>query len=104
MMRTVRYIEYYILQRPSALKKPLDDIKDFKPNLRDYLYTYRDEYKLKSDEELNEEMKFNILGEIFYKFNMNHPDNFASYSLSVGDIIELEDEKFMCMTIGWKKV
>lgn len=47
------------------------------------------------------------LEEVFTKFNINHPKDFKGHSLSVGDVVEVEDggEKklFVCDSIGWKK-
>lgn len=48
--------------------------------------------------------EYQLLGKIFEKFNINHPEDFHSHSLSVGDIVEIEDKKYYCDSFGWKKL
>lgn len=45
-----------------------------------------------------------MLEVIFDIFNNNRPENFKGHSLSVGDIVELEDRLYICDRIGWKKL
>jgi hypothetical protein len=45
------------------------------------------------------------LEELFRTFNINHPADFRSHSLSVGDRIVLGGETtFECASIGWEPV
>ena len=48
------------------------------------------------------EMK--VLEELFYIFNMAHPEDYQGRSLSVSDIVKLNDEYYFCQSAGWKKV
>ena len=43
-----------------------------------------------------------ILNEIWTKFNIDHPDNFRGHSLSVSDIVKLDDKYYYCDSFGWK--
>lgn len=45
-----------------------------------------------------------ILEEIFRKFNLNHPEDFQGHSLSVSDVVILDNEIYFCDSLGWKKV
>ena len=44
------------------------------------------------------------LESLFYKFNMYHPEDFQSYSLSMADVVWLEDRAYYCDTVGWKRL
>lgn len=45
-----------------------------------------------------------VLEDLFDLFNINHPKDFAGRSMSVSDIVQLEDKYFFCDSIGWKEV
>ena len=46
-----------------------------------------------------------ILEELYTKFNINCPQDFIGHSLSVSDLVALEDTgTYFCDSIGWKKV
>ena len=53
------------------------------------------------EEDLN---KNQILENIFIKFNISHPKDFKGHSLSMSDIVILDNEAYLCDMIGWKKV
>lgn len=43
-----------------------------------------------------------LLEDLFVKFNVNHPSDFKGHSLSVSDIVVLENgKKFYCDLFGW---
>lgn len=45
------------------------------------------------------------LSHIFYRFNVDHPDDFRGPSLSVGDIVTLEDSRsYVCLSEGWRPI
>jgi hypothetical protein len=45
------------------------------------------------------------LEDLFRTFNINHPNDFRSHSLSVGDIVRLDGAGlFYCDTIGWAEI
>lgn len=70
-----------------------------KPNLSlsiyDPVYSF-DVTTKKSDDEL--------LEHFFYVFNMNHPSDYQSRSVSVSDIIQIDDQYYYCRSIGWENV
>jgi hypothetical protein len=37
-------------------------------------------------------------------FNLEHPKDFRGHSLSVSDIVQMEDEFYYCDSFGWKKI
>lgn len=48
--------------------------------------------------------KMNILEDIFKKFNLCHPDDFHGHSLSVSDVVVLDNAVYYCDSVGWKEV
>ncbi len=48
------------------------------------------------------------LEDVFYIFNMQHPAGYKGHSLSVSDIVELEEGPdigfWFCDSFGWKKI
>ena len=47
---------------------------------------------------------FDMLEKVFEKFNCNNPSDFKSRSLSVSDIVRLDDKYYYCDNIGWTDV
>lgn len=47
---------------------------------------------------------FENLEKIYTKFNINHPDDFVGHSLSVSDLVEINNELYYCDRFGWTKV
>ena len=50
------------------------------------------------------EDKMAVLEQLFDKFNRNHPEDFTGHSLSVSDVVILDNEIYFCDSFGWKKV
>lgn len=50
------------------------------------------------------ENKNELLEQIFEKFNLNHPEDFHGHSLSVSDVVIIDNEIYFCDSFGWKKV
>lgn len=44
------------------------------------------------------------LEQLYTIFNINHPNDFKGHSLSVSDVVKLNDTLFYCNRIGWKKL
>lgn len=67
-----------------------------------------DRYRVVYTDELDvqdfEGNKMSILDQLFTTFNLNHPKDFRGHSLSVSDIVKLNDEYFFCDDFGWKKL
>lgn len=52
-----------------------------------------------------EESVEDLLENIFSVFNRgNYPEEYKGHSLSVGDIVELENVAYICANCGWNKV
>lgn len=60
---------------------------------------YRDDFKQAYQYEGNDKLE-----EIFEKFNINRPEDFQGHSLSVGDIVSIDDKLYICCNFGWKDI
>lgn len=90
---------YKILQRPNSLNTHSSYFR------ADYVVTYKNELNTININELD------ICEYLFELFNIRHPENFGSRSLSVGDAIELTffDEfnkrvVYQCKGMGFEEV
>lgn len=45
-----------------------------------------------------------ILESLFVQFNLNRPDDFTGHSLSVSDIVVLEDKYYYCDSASWEEI
>lgn len=73
----------------------LDDIDAVKFNLYSKVYTG----------DINSFMGvYDVLEEIFKIFNLSHPENFKGHSLSVSDIVKIDNKYYYCDSFGWKEV
>ena len=45
-----------------------------------------------------------ILNYLFERFNINRPAEFKGRSLSVSDIVKIDNKYFYCQPIGWKEI
>lgn len=45
-----------------------------------------------------------ILENLYYIFNVNHPKNYKGRSLSVSDIVKIDEQYYYCDLFGWKKI
>lgn len=45
-----------------------------------------------------------ILEHVFFIFNDKHPAGYCGRSLSVGDVVKLEDRFYLCMALGFQEV
>jgi len=73
--------------------RPLDSIDYVHPEY--YEKTYEGEIETDKTDE------FEILEEIFTLLNVNHPEDYKGHSLSVSDIVVLNDKKYYCDSYGW---
>ena len=65
----------------------------------------KEQYKTVYSGTIEEDLNINqILENIFIKFNMSHPKDFKGHSLSMSDIVILDNEAYLCDMVGWKKV
>ncbi len=80
-------------------KQPTFRVEE-KCNLDDYnkVYEYIETF---DDNIVSSNQKLEV---IFEKFNINRPEDFKGHSLSVGDIVFLGEQAYVCDMIGWKKI
>lgn len=71
-------------------------------NLEFSLDRYRVVYCDNIEGEIIDVHKF--LDSLFVKFNINHPEDFRGHSLSVSDVVYVNDEYWFCDDYGWKKI
>lgn len=45
-----------------------------------------------------------FLESMFTKFNINHPKDFRGHSLSVSDVVYINNGYWFCDDFGWKKI
>lgn len=65
-------------------------------SILDYVEIYETEYPM---------LEINTLLEMILEdFNVNHPKDFKGRSLSVSDIVQLNDNYYFCDRFGWKKL
>lgn len=93
---------YSILQlKPEIVSKTFFDYDSIiekygEVNIDDYETVYEGEI-----ESIDEE---NALEDLFTIFNIRHPEDFKGHSLSVSDIIKLDDKYHYCDPFGWKQI
>lgn len=68
-----------------------------KINLNDYEVVYEGEIEAETN-------TTSTLEKLFEIFNINHPKDFKGHSLSVSDIVELDDKNYYCDAFGWVKL
>ena len=51
---------------------------------------------------------YDLLNRLFEIFNLNHPEGYRAHSISVSDVIRIDDENeiryYYCDSIGWKDI
>jgi hypothetical protein len=77
-----------------------------KVDLNDYFKVYEGETEFLEDiSSISNIVKVHLLlDELFEQFNMYPPKDFKGHSLSVSDIVTVEDRVFYCDDIGWKEI
>ena len=73
----------------------------------DVKFVDKKEYKkvFERKEVVNCRSDYQILEDLFLEFNRgNYPEEYQGHSMSVGDIVELENKVFICASCGWGRV
>lgn len=47
---------------------------------------------------------YHYLDDLFEEFNIHHPEDFRGHSLSVSDIVKINDDYYFCDSYCWKKL
>lgn len=89
-------IDYTIYQLPPnlSLHESYWDEKQIKRG--NYLAVYKGE--------ITSECINIALEKLFETFNMNHPIDYPSRSMSVGDVVKLDGDYYLCAPMGWQKL
>lgn len=67
------------------------------PNLNDYDVVFTGELLEECDELV-------MCEQLFTTFNINHPENFKGHSLSVSDIVKINENYYFCDNFGFVKL
>ena len=67
-------------------------------------YSKKSYNKVYAGEILEDLTNTDILEKIFCIFNMRRPEDFKGHSLSVGDIVVLDEQAYICDICGWNKI
>jgi hypothetical protein len=100
-------MKYTIYQIPSVRRGTPEDIYRkycFAPlrwidevNMKHYVQVYSDEIRYGKS-------IFEFLEYLFKKFNLDHPNDFNGHSMSISDIVKVNDKYYFCDSIGWKHI
>ena len=95
---------YYLFQLPHNHKDLFrHHSEDRKVDLGDYVPVWTDVC-----DEGQDESDAEICEKLFEKFNVAHPQNFAGHSMSVSDVVMIQDGKarsyYYCDSVGFKKI
>lgn len=73
---------------------------------RDYQAVYLiEDIAAFSERQITEETPYEeVLDYLFYVFNVEHPEDYRARSMSVSDVVEINQERYVCEGIGWRKV
>ena len=75
------------------------DFDKNKFNMNDYELIYSSDF---FSESFMSDME--ILEDLYYLFNINIPIDFEGRSLSISDIVEINNTKYYCGHIGWEPI
>lgn len=67
----------------------------------DYVHHEYYEKTYEGEIETDKTNEFEILEEIFTLLNVNHPEDYKGHSLSVSDIVMINNKKYYCDSFGW---
>ena len=100
----MKYTIYQILDDEKGRDFRFEDYQFARKACNDNFLTILSNY----DEVYNGEIdakgknKLEVLDELFEIFNINHPEDFRGHSLSVSDIVLLDDsDYYYCDSFGW---
>lgn len=93
-------MEYIVFQLPMSNKAKFRSYDEYKNELKiyDYVRVYVGEV-YSNNKEISE-----ILEDIFEELNINHPIDYFGHSLSVSDVVSIDDDFYYCDSWGWVKI
>lgn len=45
-----------------------------------------------------------VLEKLYFRFNVDHPEDYKGRSLSVSDVVKIDDRIYYCNMSGWEKI
>ena len=86
----------------------IDNIRDCKYLFRGYGESILDfnskDYKEVYRMTVEDERDFDILNKLWNKFNLDKPSDYAGRSMSVSDVVMIDDKTYYCDNFGWAVV
>lgn len=67
-------------------------------NLSNYKMTYEGEISINLISELSP------MDQIFKELNLNHPEDYKGHSLSVSDLLEINEKFYYCDAYSWEEI
>jgi len=92
-MKNVRIYQLPVEHAAKFMRLEFVKEHDIMPKLEDYKIVYEGN----EDDEVE-------LDDIFMKFNTSHPEGFKGHSLSISDIVALDEKYYYCDSMGWEEV
>lgn len=88
------------------LEKDADRFKRFMdlPEGVDTVNLTKDKYVKVYEGIVEGETTISVLEYLFYVFNMKRPEDFTGHSMSVSDIVKLDNDYYFCQAIGFEKI
>lgn len=80
-----------------AFRSLVDLPENVKPDLKDYKLVYTG--KIKPEKTIDE-----YLENIFYVFNCMPPQDYSGRSVSISDIVKIDEKYYYCDNFGWGKI
>lgn len=93
-------MEYWIYQVRDARIRDVG-FRSFDPARKVVRSDYHETYQGLLRDEMGDD---DALNHLFRKFNMDRPADFRSYSLSMADVVVLDDRAYYCDTAGWRRL
>lgn len=74
-------------------------------SIKDFPKTWKDHYEKVYESEIEgyEDVE-DALERIFCKLNARHPEGYKARSLSVSDVVVIDETPFYCDVFGWKEI
>lgn len=94
-------MRYVIFQLPMSNKAKFRSYDEFKNELKiyDYVRVY-----VGTTSKLEYEDISSLLEDIYEQLNVNPPIDYFGHSLSMSDVIRIDDDYYYCDDIGWVKI
>ena len=94
-------IKYITIYQVKDIENTLYAFRDFddKFNFSDYENKYSCQMS-----DVNTDGDVGLLEQVFEIFNIDRPEDFKGHSLSVSDIVKVDNKYYYCEIFGWKDI